>query len=82
MSLNKTTLKTAIQSVFEDLGTSKTAAQAAQALANAIDTYVKTAVAEVTVPTGTFLVAAQAGVPNAAPVSLTGDPDKSTGGLS
>jgi hypothetical protein len=82
VSLDKNALKTTIQGIFEDLGTTKTAAQAAQELADAIDDYVTEAVATVTVPTGTFLVAAQAGVPNPTPVQLVGDPDASTGGLS
>lgn len=74
MALDKAGLKSALQSTFEDLSQGKTAEQAATELSDAIDTYVKTAIATVQVPIGTFLVAATGGVPNPAPVPLTGDP--------
>jgi predicted RNase H-like HicB family nuclease len=74
MSLDKAELKSALQAVFEDLADGKTAEDAATQLADAIDVYVKTAMATVQVPPGTFLVAAMAGVPNPAPIPLTGGP--------
>jgi len=82
MALDKSGLQAALQTAFEDLGSGKTAADAATDIADAVDAYVKEAIATVTVPAGTFLVAAMAGVPNPAPVPLTGDPDAGTGGLS
>lgn len=88
MSLDKSGLKAAFQSAFEGLGTSKTAEQAAIALSDAIDVYVKTAVAQVTIPAGTVITAVTdgggapaVGVPNVAPIALTGDPGAGTGGL-
>jgi imidazolonepropionase-like amidohydrolase len=42
MSLNKIALKNALQAAFEDIRSDKTAADAAQQLADAIDDYVKT----------------------------------------
>lgn len=83
MALNKAGLKSALQATFEDLSQGKTAEQAATEMSDAIDAYVKTAIATVQVPAGTFLIAAMAGVPNPAPVPLTGDPDGvPPGGLS
>lgn len=83
MALDKAGLKSALQATFEDLSQGKTAEQAATEMSDAIDAYVKTAIATVQVPAGTFLIAAMAGVPNPAPISLTGDPDGvPPGGLS
>lgn len=83
MALDKAGLKTALQDIFSDLTNGKTAEQAASQMADAIDAYVKTALATVNVPAGTFLIAAQAGVPNPAPVPLTGGPQTTPpGGLS
>ncbi len=79
-----TTLKVIFNDVFGDTDPSRDAKaeEVATSIADAIDTYVRTAIAGVTVPIGTFLVAATAGVPNPAPVPLTGDPGSGTGGLS
>jgi hypothetical protein len=76
MALDKAGLKTAIQHVFEKVGDDNqlSAADAATQLSDAIDAYVKTALATVNVPAGTFLIAAQAGIPNPTPVALTGGP--------
>lgn len=84
MALDKAGLKSALQSVFENInGEGYSADQAATHISDAIDNYVKTALATVNVPAGTFLVAAQAGVPNPAPVPLTGGPQTTPpGGLS
>ena len=83
MALDKTGLKHALQTIFEDLSNGKTAEQAASQAADAIDSYVKTALATVYVPAGTFLVAATAGVPNPVPIPLTGGPATTPpGGLS
>lgn len=93
MALDKAGLQSAFQSIFEDLGTGKTAAQAATELSDAIDVYVKTAIATVTIPSGTVITAVTGGggapavgIPNAAPISLVGDPDdvggQNAGGLS
>lgn len=83
MALDKAGLKSALQATFEDLSQGKTAEQAATEMSDAIDAYVKTAIATVQVPAGTFLIAAMAGVPNPAPIPLTGDPDGAPpGGLS
>lgn len=86
MALDKAVLKSALQTTFEDLSEGKTAAQAAEEMADAIDAYVKTALATVQVPAGTFIVnvTGQAvGVPNPSPVALTGSPSGTPpGGLS
>ncbi len=89
MALDKAGLKAALQTAFEDLNSAKTASDAAQDMADAIDIYVKTAIATVTIPTGTFIVsvsggsgAPAVGVSNPAPVPVVGDPDATTGGLS
>jgi hypothetical protein len=83
MALDKAGLASALKDIFEDLDNNRTSAQRAQSIADAIDTYVKTALATVQVPAGTFLIAAQAGVPNPAPVALTGGPATAPpGGLS
>lgn len=89
MSLDKSGLQSELQSAFEGLGSTKTAAQAATAISNAVDTYVKTAVAQVTIPAGAVVInvtggsgAPAVGVPNPAPIALNGDPDGGTGGLS
>jgi hypothetical protein len=75
MSLNKTSLKTTLQGIFENIdGDGISAEDAATQISDAIDAYVKTALATVYVPAGTFLVSATAGVPNPAPVPLTGGP--------
>lgn len=74
MALDKTGLKAAIQAIFEDISAAKPAEESATELANAIDVFVKTAIATVQVPAGTFLVAATAGVPNPVPIPLTGSP--------
>lgn len=82
MALSQSNLKSALQTIFEDLGTSKTASQAADEMATAIHSYVTDAIATVTVPVGTFLVAAPGGTPNPAPIPVVGDPGAGTGGLS
>ena len=82
MSLSKNDLKAALQSAFEDVGSTKTAAEAADDLATAIDTYIKEAVAEVTIGPNTVVVNADGAVKNSEPIVLTGDPDAGTGGLS
>jgi dTDP-glucose pyrophosphorylase len=51
MPLVKATLTASLQAVFEDLDTSKTAAQKAASIADAIDAYIKTATVTVTVAT-------------------------------
>jgi hypothetical protein len=86
MALDKAGLKSAFQAVFEDLAGGKTAEDAATQLADAIDTYVKTAIATVAIPPGTVVVAAApiaAPILNAVPISLTGGPATTPpGGLS
>ncbi len=82
MALSKTALAASLLTIFEDVSSNKTASEKADEMAEVFDDYVKTAIAEVTVPPGTFLIAATAGVLNPLPVSLTGDPDLGTGGLS
>ena len=86
MSLDKEGLKLALQTAFEDIEIGKTAADAADALANAIDTYVKTAIATVVIPPGTVVIAAApiaSPVLNPTPISLSGAPDSiPPGGLS
>lgn len=75
MALDKAGLKSALQNVFANInGEGYSAEEAATHISDAIDSYVKTALATVNVPAGTFLIAAQAGVPNPAPIPLTGGP--------
>jgi hypothetical protein len=84
MALDKAGLKSALQSAFEDMaeqkpeGETSTVAQAATVMADAIDAYVKTALAKVFIPPGTVVTAAApiaAPVLNPLPISLSGDPD-------
>ena len=93
MALDKAGLQSTFQSIFEGLGASKTAAQAATELSDAIDVYVKTAIATVTIPSNTVVTvvtggsgAPAVGILNPAPISVVGDPDdvsgQSAGGLS
>lgn len=87
MALDKAGMKTALQTAFENLADGGvTAADAATAISNAIDTYVKTALAKVVIPPGTVVIACgMAPVLNTVPISVTGDPDGAgplKGGLS
>jgi hypothetical protein len=53
MALDKATLKTSLQTIFEDLS-NKSAADVAQQMADAIDAYVKTGIVPAGIPvTGT-----------------------------
>ena len=84
MALDKAALKSTLQDIFESINGDEpmTAAEAATKISNAIDEYVKTALATVVVPPGTFLIAATGGVPNP-PILLTGGPATTPpGGLS
>jgi hypothetical protein len=72
MPLDKPGLIAQLTSIFSDVAPASTPAQKAQAIADAVDLYVKTATVTVTVPAATFLVAATAGVPNPAPVPVSG----------
>lgn len=77
MALDKTGLQAALASTFSDLANGKDADQAATEIANAIDTYVKTALATVSIPAGTVVIAAAPiAVPvlNPLPIPLTGGP--------
>lgn len=60
----------------------ETTENAAEDFLSALEEYIESAKATVTVPAGTFLTAATGGVPNPAPVTLTGEPDDGSGGLS
>lgn len=89
MSLDKSGLQSAFLSIFTDVDPSKTASQKAASMADAVDEYVKTALVNCTIPSGTVIVqvtggsgAPAVGIPNASPISLSGDPDVGTGGLS
>lgn len=86
MALDKAGLKSALQGAFEDLANGKTAEDAATVLSNAIDAYVKTALATVNIPIGTVVIAAApiaAPILNLVPIPLTGGPDTiPPGGLS
>ncbi len=92
MSLDKSGLITALTSIFDDVEPGTTASQKATQIADALDDYVKTAIAQVTIPTGTVITtvtggsgAPAVGVPNVAPIGLTGDPNgtpDNAGGLS
>jgi len=86
MALDKAGLKSALQALFEDLSNEKTAEGAATIIADAIDAYVKTALASVSIPPGTVVIAAApiaAPVLNPAPIPLSGGPTTvPPGGLS
>lgn len=86
MALDKAGLKAAIQTTFESLANERTAADAASELADAIETFVKSALATVSIPPGTVVIAAAAiAVPvlNPVPIPLTGGPATTPpGGLS
>jgi len=77
MALDKAGLKLALQTIFEDLTMGKTAEDAATQMADALDTYVKTAIATVNIPAGSVVIAAApiaAPVLNPVPIPLTGGP--------
>lgn len=83
MALDKAGLQAALLSIFEDLSAGKTADMAAEEMADAIDDYVKTAIATVVIPPGTVVTAATAAVLNPTPILLTGGPATTPpGGLS
>lgn len=93
MALDRAGLVTALESAFESLSAQKpegdppaTANDAATAIADAIDAYVKTAIATVSIPPGSVVVAAApiaAPVLNPLPIQLTGGPTTvPAGGLS
>ena len=99
MALSKSDLKDALEAafitIFEDIPDNppKTAAEKAddmaQAVSDTVDTYVRTAIAGVTISSGTVITAVTGGsgapavgIPNPAPIPLSGDPDLGTGGLS
>jgi hypothetical protein len=87
MSLNKAGLKSDLQSIFENIsGDGLSASDAATQISNAIDTYVKTALATVSIPAGSVVIAAApiaAPVLNPVPIPLTGGPTTvPPGGLS
>jgi hypothetical protein len=94
MSLSKTELKNAFLAVFKDIQKGKSAERGAEQLADVIDTYVRTAVVNATIPAGTYtvsaeiapgkvIVAATGGVINATPiavdVTLNASPNSITG---
>lgn len=80
MALDKDTLKSDLQTIFSK---SNSPEDAAQAIANAIDKYVKTATVTITALTGEVKVegspSAQA---NVSPLTFTGGDDTHLGGLS
>jgi len=85
MALDKAGLKSALQTAFEDMAEQKpegqapsTIDQAATKMSDAIEAYVKTALAKVVIPPGTVVTGAApiaAPVLNPLPISLSGDPD-------
>ena len=86
MSLDKAGLQSALETVFNDVSPSSTAATKAAAMADLIDEYVKTALVNCSIPAGSVIVevtggsgAPAVGVPNTTPILLTGDPDASPG---
>ena len=87
MALDKSGLHSAFKTVFENIsGDGLSADDAATQLSNAIDTYVKTALATVNIPAGSVVIAAApiaAPVLNPVPIPLTGGPTTvPPGGLS
>lgn len=86
MSLDKSGLKSTLETIFNDVSSGVTASDKAEALANAIDTYVKTALVNCSIPIGSVIIqvtggsgAPAVGVPNTTPILLTGDPNASPG---
>lgn len=86
MSLDKSGLQSALETIFNDVSSGTTAADKAAALANAVDEYVKTALVNCSIPAGSVIIsvsggsgAPAVGVPNPTPISLTGDPDATPG---
>lgn len=89
--LDKTQLTDDLVALFEDTSEGNTAEDKAGALADLIDSYVKTAIATVTVPDGSFVdgITFVPGTGGATldftkngDLQIDGDPDSSTGGLS
>ena len=94
MALDKTTLTSSLENAFlANLNASNadaTAQQNAQnqanamavAIANAIDTYVKSGTVTVTATSGQIVVVGSATTQNnASPIQITGNPTASTGGI-
>ena len=69
-----------INTLFDDNENPPTPGQVWAEVGEAILDEIKRGGLQVTIPTGTFLTAAQAGVPNAAPVTVQGIP-ASEGGI-
>lgn len=87
MALDKSGLKSVLQNIFENItGEGYSAEEAATHISDAIDVYVKTALATVNIPAGTVVIAAApiaAPVLNPVPIPLTGGPSTiPPGGLS
>ena len=92
MALDTSGLQAALRAAFEDMASARpedqasTASDAATLIADAIDTYVKTAVATVNIPAGSVVIAAApiaSPVLNPTPIPLSGGPDSTPpGGLS
>lgn len=69
--LDKDTLKSSLKTIFETEG--NTAESVATAIANAVDTYVKSAKVTVTAPTGAIAVqGSPSAQSNVAPISIEG----------
>jgi hypothetical protein len=86
MSLDKSGLQSALETVFSDVSSESTAATKAAAMADLIDAYVKTALVNCSIPAGSVIIsvsggsgAPAVGVPNPTPISLTGDPNAAPG---
>lgn len=81
MALDKDTLKSDLQEIFSK---SNSPAEAAQAIANAIDKYVKTATVTITALPSEVAVTSASFVPsaNASPLTFKGGDATHSGGLS
>jgi len=88
VSLDKNSLRDDIKAAFEAAfaetdpdNRDQAMTNSAQSIADAIDTYVKAAVATVVVPVGSFVVSCGAApVMNPVPVSVVGDPSGTPAG--
>lgn len=80
MAIDTATLKSELTNIF---GQEHSSAEAADLISKALEKWIKTATVQVTAATGTIAVAGSATAQsNPAPISISGSPSSSTGGIS
>lgn len=83
MAIDTASLKAELKRIFDDTNPDKTTKDAADAIADALETWIKTATVQVTATSGSIVVAGSATTQaNADPIQISGSPSASTGGIS